>query len=93
MMVTEFFKCAYLYGQYWVTTMHCHGSNALARDIEIDYYSRFRKPCHGVFFFLFSRGVNGLWQLPKMVGYPFGAHVAQAILTAKCLGTDVAVLN
>jgi hypothetical protein len=45
------------------------------------------------FFFFLSRGVNGLWQLPKIVGYPFGAQVAQAILTAKCLGTDVAVLN
>jgi len=32
-------------------------------------------------------------RLPKMVGYPFWAYVALAILTAKCLGTDVAVLS
>jgi hypothetical protein len=33
-------------------------------------------------------------RLPKMVGYPFWAYVALAILTAKkCLRTDVVVLN
>jgi hypothetical protein len=44
-------------------------------------------------FFFLSRGVKWL------VGYPFGAHVAQekgvaqATLTENCLGTDVALLN
>jgi len=56
------------------------------------FYSVFKKPCHGMFFFLAGVFVVSQ-QPPKMDSYPFRTCVAPVILMTKCLGMDVVTMN
>ena len=56
-------------------------------------YSVFKKPCHGIYFIFLAGVCLVSQQPPKMDSYPFWKHVAQVILTTKCLKMYVATVN